>query len=280
MSLPEQIFFAVTLLFIGSCVGSFLNVVIYRLPAGLSLSRPPSHCPRCRQSIRARDNVPILGWWSLGGRCRDCGLPISARYPLIEAMTGALFLLVGAARFIAFSPDGSPERIIDWLMATGLDLFPLCSLLCAAMIQIDGQRPSLKLFVPALGAGLAACLALPGLLAQLLSPFAAASSTSALADSRLPQLAASGLGVVAGLLGDWLVRGRKRSRRSLVTDPLAVELAMIGLFWGWAIVALAIVSLLIAALPLVKRRRVPEEGYLLAAAIVGVIAGAIFVPAP
>ena len=77
--------------FLGLLIGSFLNVVVYRIPAGLAVVRPPSACPRCGHLIRARDNVPLVSWLILRGRCRDCGEPISARYPLVEAATAVLF---------------------------------------------------------------------------------------------------------------------------------------------------------------------------------------------
>jgi len=83
---------------LGLAVGSFLNVVIYRVPRGESLVRPGSHCPGCGSAVRRRHNVPILGWLLLRGRCADCGTPISARYPLVEAGTAALFVAV-TARF-------------------------------------------------------------------------------------------------------------------------------------------------------------------------------------
>jgi len=85
---------AVWLFALGGAFGSFLNVVIYRLPAGMSLLRPGSHCPACKRPIRWFDNVPILGWLILRGRCRDCRAKISARYPTIEAITAGLFLLL------------------------------------------------------------------------------------------------------------------------------------------------------------------------------------------
>lgn len=73
-------------------MGSFLNVVIYRLPAGLSLLHPPSRCPKCHTRLRPYDNVPVFGWLWLRGRCRYCRTPIACRYPLVEAATGVLFL--------------------------------------------------------------------------------------------------------------------------------------------------------------------------------------------
>ncbi len=87
--------FALWLLAMGGAIGSFLNVVVYRLPAGMSLVHPGSHCPACKRPIRWHDNVPVLGWLWLAGRCRDCRSWISLRYPLVEAITAAAFLLVG-----------------------------------------------------------------------------------------------------------------------------------------------------------------------------------------
>lgn len=82
----------------GLCLGSFLNVVAYRLPAGISLASPPSACPGCGVAIRPYDNVPVLSWLMLGGRCRSCDESISPRYPVTEAVTGALFAAVVIAR--------------------------------------------------------------------------------------------------------------------------------------------------------------------------------------
>jgi leader peptidase (prepilin peptidase)/N-methyltransferase len=79
---------------LGAILGSFLNVVAYRLPRGESLSRPRSRCPRCETPIKPYDNVPVLSWLVLRGRCRTCLTPISPRYPLVEAGTALLCALV------------------------------------------------------------------------------------------------------------------------------------------------------------------------------------------
>ena len=79
---------------LGLLVGSFLNVVVWRVPRGESVVHPPSSCPGCGRAIRPRDNVPVLSWLLLRGRCRDCGAGISLRYPLVEAGTAVLFGLV------------------------------------------------------------------------------------------------------------------------------------------------------------------------------------------
>src|SRR6187397_1474289 len=78
----------------GTIVGSFLNVVAYRLPRGESLSHPPSHCPNCGAPVKPYDNIPVLSWLLLRGRCRSCKGTISPRYPIVEAGTGLLCALV------------------------------------------------------------------------------------------------------------------------------------------------------------------------------------------
>lgn len=79
---------------VGLLVGSFLNVVIWRVPRGESVVSPRSRCPQCGHEIRGRDNVPIISWLLLRARCRDCGTHVSARYPLVEFVTGVLFGLL------------------------------------------------------------------------------------------------------------------------------------------------------------------------------------------
>lgn len=79
---------------VGLIVGSFLNVVIWRVPRGESIVSPGSSCPACGKPVRPRDNLPVLGWVLLRGRCRDCSAPISARYPLVEAGTAVVFVVL------------------------------------------------------------------------------------------------------------------------------------------------------------------------------------------
>ncbi|MGC4174064.1 prepilin peptidase [Demequina sp.] len=79
---------------VGLIVGSFLNVVAWRVPNGQSIVSPPSACPQCGHEIRKRDNIPVLSWLILRGKCRDCGAHISAKYPVVELITGVLFVLV------------------------------------------------------------------------------------------------------------------------------------------------------------------------------------------
>ena len=77
---------------LGACIASFLNVVIWRVPRGESIVTPPSHCPKCGSSIRWWQNIPILSWLALRGKCASCRAPISPRYILVEMLGGVLFL--------------------------------------------------------------------------------------------------------------------------------------------------------------------------------------------
>ena len=89
-------FYLVSLAVFGLIFGSFGNVLIWRVPRGESIVSPPSHCPCCGHDVRWYDNLPVVSWFLLGGRCRDCGEPISWRYPAVEAASAALWVLAGA----------------------------------------------------------------------------------------------------------------------------------------------------------------------------------------
>jgi len=84
-------FLALWMIALGAIIGSFLNVLVHRLPLRKSLVYPPSHCPACGHPIRWYDNVPVFGWIKLRGKCRDCQSPISVRYPCVEGFSGLLF---------------------------------------------------------------------------------------------------------------------------------------------------------------------------------------------
>jgi leader peptidase (prepilin peptidase)/N-methyltransferase len=120
-------------------IGSFLNVVIWRVPRGESVVSPPSACPSCGSAIRPRDNVPVLGWLVLRGRCRDCSVPISPRYPLVEAGTAALFFAV-ALRF-------GPAAVLP----AYLYLTAVCAAL--AIIDLDVKRLPDALTLPSYAVG-------------------------------------------------------------------------------------------------------------------------------
>ena len=98
---------------LGACIGSFLNVVIWRVPRGESIARPPSHCPKCGSPIKWWQNLPILSWLALRGRCASCHAPISPRYILIETLGGVLFL----AAFLHMLKFGLPLHflVVYWI---------------------------------------------------------------------------------------------------------------------------------------------------------------------
>lgn len=110
MTTTHHAILALSWVILGACAGSFLNVCVHRVPRGMSVLRPRSRCPRCGSSIRSRDNIPILGWLLLGGRCRDCRAPISARYPAVELGLGILFALPYIA-VVTLSPGDPWDRI-------------------------------------------------------------------------------------------------------------------------------------------------------------------------
>jgi leader peptidase (prepilin peptidase)/N-methyltransferase len=150
--------------FIGACVGSFLNVVAYRMPRGMSVVWKPSHCPKCGHAIRPRDNVPVLGWIWLRGRCRDCGQPISPRYAIVEAAMGAAFLLLAYRELFTGGSNlpGGPFADVanaldtvwnpNWIVIRiyAYHAILLSALMAMALIDQDDQRLPLKLSVTSL----------------------------------------------------------------------------------------------------------------------------------
>jgi leader peptidase (prepilin peptidase)/N-methyltransferase len=107
---------------LGACIGSFLNVVAWRLPRQESVVLPPSHCPRCGTQLQWFDNVPVVGWMGLRGRCRYCGAPISVRYPLVELLTAGLWVAVTMATPTAMGPAAAPLALIlaGWVLVSWL----------------------------------------------------------------------------------------------------------------------------------------------------------------
>jgi leader peptidase (prepilin peptidase)/N-methyltransferase len=165
MSLPLETMEALAIGFVfvwlfclGATVGSFLNVVVWRLPRGLSLVHPGSLCPVCRHPIRLRDNIPLLSWLALRGRCRDCQAPIPLRYLLVELATGTTFLALAVARTLGPAADPrslDPRWLLSWELAGRFwidylrDVLLLSSLFAAALIEADGFVVPWRLWWPA-----------------------------------------------------------------------------------------------------------------------------------
>ena len=111
---------ATVVFLLGLAVGSFLNVVIHRVPRDESLLRPGSHCPHCQHPVRGRHNIPLVGWVMLRGRCADCGEPIGLRYPLVELATGLLFLAMAVRLDQLDRLSALPAYL--WFVAIGVAL--------------------------------------------------------------------------------------------------------------------------------------------------------------
>ncbi|WP_436494767.1 prepilin peptidase [Actinokineospora sp. HUAS TT18] len=136
---------------VGLAVGSFLNVVIHRVPAGESVVSPPSRCPGCGRAIRARHNVPVVGWLVLRGRCFDCGTAISPRYPLVELGTGLIFLALALRldpplwpAYLTFAGVGIALAAIDLDTRTLpskiiLPTYPVLAVLLAGASAVQGD---------------------------------------------------------------------------------------------------------------------------------------------
>ena len=130
----------------GLAIGSFLNVVAYRLPRGESLMHPGSHCPNCDVPVKNRDNIPVLGWLVLRGRCRACGQGFSWKYPAVELLTGVLYAVVVATQ------EDAVRVVLGLLLVTAL--VPI------ALIDLDVRRIPNVITLPASVAALVAGLAL------------------------------------------------------------------------------------------------------------------------
>jgi len=198
--------FETTALLLGLVVGSFANVCIHRLPRSESVVSPPSRCPACGTRIQARDNVPLVGWLLLRGRCRACRAPISWRYPAVEAANGLLWLALGAL--------GGPrtQTLVAMAMVTAL--------LVLGLIDLDHQILPDVITLPGIAAGLGA--------------------------SFLPGSGVSPLGAAAAAAGGWLAFAavamayeRVRGIEGLGQGDWKMA-AMLGAFLGWQGMLLAV----------------------------------------
>lgn len=234
------------LIAIGANLGSFLNVVVHRLPRGESVVTGGSRCPACGAAIRWHDNVPVFGWLWLGGRCRDCGGPISARYPLVEA---AAAVIVGAVASVELLSGGRnlPGEIFggrrpgvdgllldpDWWLvaACAVHCAVLVTLLAWALVDHDGHPVPWRWAAVTTALAVAAAASLPGV-----QPVGAGVGPV----TGLPAAAiASATGIVAGWLVGQMLGGR--------AAPLM--LILLGAALGWqAVVSVAVLAIVFALL--------------------------------
>ncbi len=237
---------APALFVVGLCVGSFLNVVIARVPEGRSIVTPGSACPRCGAGIQWYDNIPLLSYALLRARCRRCGEPISIRYPLVELVTGLLFVLAG------------------WQLGLDADLLPaallLATLVAITAIDLDRQLIPDVLSLPGIVAGLllSALTGRPGWLDSLLGALVGGAIFFLIivgsrggmggGDMKLGAMLGAFLGwqlvlvaillsvLVGGVVAIVLLALRRRGRKDAV--PFGPFLALggaIALFWGQAL---------------------------------------------
>lgn len=229
---------------LGLLVGSFSNVLIWRLPRGENVAFPPSHCPHCDHRLGARDLVPLFSWLSLGGKCRYCRAPIKVRYPVVEALTGLGYGLV-AALF--------PVLTYGWGTLGLMVLFTL--LLVSSAIDLDTYTIPDELTLPgvALGLGFAA-------LGAGASVNAGSTGLPTLPEALSGALLGAGLLVTINNLGAWVLRRfRERSWPEMPIGYQQISLSLLagswlGPWWG------AGVGLLSALVNALARRvvRVPE----------------------
>ena len=227
----------------GACIGSFLNVCIWRIPLGMSIVKPGSHCPKCDHPIPWWQNVPVASWFALRGRCHYCHAPISFRYPLVEALTALLFLLVWF-KFLAplqasvWAPSGAPSPRVEPILGLtpfhdfrGLPVYLLASagLVFGSFVDID------HLILPDR-------VTLGGILLGLLaSPFVPELQG---ADAWRPALVRSVIGAAAGFGGLWLVSvlGSLAFRKEAMGFGDVKLMGAIGALCGWEAVVFSLVA--------------------------------------
>lgn len=248
----EFYFFLCSAFVLGAIIGSFLNVCIYRIPEGLSVVSPPSSCPKCGHRIRWYENIPILSYLFLLGRCSSCRVKISFRYPAIEALTGILFVLV--LYYFGFST----ATLIYWLF--------VAALVVITFIDLDHQIIPDVISLPGIPVGFACSFFIPwlpwldSLLGILLGGgilFAVAWLYEVLAkregmgggDIKLLAMMGAFLGwkavlpviFIASLVGTLvgvpvMVLQKQDSRLAIPFGPFLALAALIYLFWGEQII--------------------------------------------
>lgn len=252
MPLPDTIRWTLILWLtvLGGCIGSFLNVVVYRLPRGQSLMHPGSRCPRCGHAIRWRHNLPVLGWLMLRGRCFDCSESIATRYPIVEAIVA--FWFGALAWYGPLSAQAYHSLDVAWIWEIFLyHLVLCCVLLCLILIDWDSQSDGLvryptKLWGIALSVGVSAPFFDPRI-----HPIAVGTA---------PAGWQGVLGAVFGVLigfaccSFWTRNDRSAHNASRGTG----QIILIGAFLGWvAMIAVGAASVVVA---LAARTRARTDG--------------------
>jgi leader peptidase (prepilin peptidase)/N-methyltransferase len=229
----------------GLLIGSFLNVVAYRLPRRESLVAPGSRCPACATPVKPWDNVPVLSWLLLGGRCRRCSAPIARRYPLVEAMTAALF---GAVAIVHL--DDTPRLVLGIVLVAFL--VPI------ALIDLDHKLIPNRLTAPAaiLAVVLGSALDPGGEVGRLVAG-AAAGAALALPSLLHPDGMGMGDAKLVGVMG-------------LFLGSAVVPAALVAFVVGTAV---GIAVILRKGMSEGRRTKIPFGPFLALGGVVGVVAG-------
>ncbi len=257
---------------LGLCVGSFLNVCIYRLPRAMSLLRPGSHCPTCNQPVAWYDNIPVLSWLRLRGLCRHCGVRISARYMLVELLTGAVFVWVLAGH--AAASDAVP---LGRLPALGAYAALASALIVASFVDIERMVIPDEVSVAGMYVGPVLCAVWPGLIVHdpLITGWilrwtglAGRAHLGGLAASIVGMLVGAGIVYAAGRLGKVLFR-----KEAMGFGDVKL-MGMVGAFVGWQGAMLAffvacVVGAVVGVVLLIRRRNthIPFGPYLAAGSL-------------
>jgi leader peptidase (prepilin peptidase)/N-methyltransferase len=259
-----QAYFLFALFIFGLLFGSLANVIIWRFPRGESLISPGSHCPSCGHGIRWYDNIPVVSWVVLRGRCRDCGASISIRYPTVELLSGLLWLAAG----IAFGVTGTTVFAIVFFYL----------LLVLAFIDIDTQRLPNPLVLALAIVGVAGAAA-SQLVGERFCPLVGVAGDGLLAEPLVAALfgAALGGGVTLGIA---LLYRSVRGLEGLGMGDVKLMAAM-GLYVGaFSLLALALGSLLgtLVAIPMMRKgagakTRIPFGPFLAVGGVLGVLLG-------
>jgi leader peptidase (prepilin peptidase)/N-methyltransferase len=227
---------------LGANLGSFLNVVVWRMPLGKSIVHGDSRCPVCSTKIASRDNIPIFGWLGLGGQCRACGTEISSRYPIVEAITGAVFLLFYFVELISGGAN-LPVRGINtyrgvlWIImypkwdVIGLYLYHcylFCLLLVLTLMALDRSRIPRRLLIFAFTVSIGLPLAFPDLALVPVWP----SSTAGWMSSAIFVGAGTVVGLLIGCVLHW---GWRKSLPYEPSELMAIipAFGLIGTVLGW-----------------------------------------------
>lgn len=256
---------AVWLASVGGVIGSFLNVVVYRLPLGMSLVHPGSRCSVCLTPIRWYDNLPVLGWLWLHGRCRACGSRISPRYPLVEALVSTCFVALFFSEFCfggardpwsaALAPFHGP-RASDlgdaqvW-MRYWMQILLAVTLLGAALIERDRQPVPARLFCPAL----ILSLAIPWIWREARPlPYDFLVGPTSIQNARFAQPLDLMLGAWTALFTA-LCAWKSIERDAHGSRPACLALLAIGITLGWQLTALIGALWLVALVVTAPSRR-------------------------